>query len=262
VKKNLYEIFVNKLNVVGLITPLSEPSIIELAATANFDFVILDSEHGQQAPYSCESAILASKYLNIPFLIRIDRNSISKIPHYLDMDFDGIVVPHVTCKEDLIEIIKAIYYHPIGERGIGSCRANKYAVNIEMDKYIKEANELTSLLIQIEDEKALKYLEEILDEKRVNGVLIGLRDLSTSLGCPGKYKDPSVINAVLDIITHCNKKEIPVIIPVSKVSDALEYTKAGANGFLISFYSLVYDVFKSKVDDIRCSCLRYSTLNK
>ena len=53
----------------------------------------------------------------------------SDLNRYLDIGIDGIIIPNVNDIEDLNKIKENTYYPPIGSRGVGLSRANRFGDN-------------------------------------------------------------------------------------------------------------------------------------
>ncbi len=66
------------------------------------------------------------------------------------------------------------------------------------------------MIAQIEHIDAINNLEVILGVKGIDGTIIGPFDLSSSMGKPGKFHDPDVIDALLkyETISKKLKKEM------------------------------------------------------
>jgi 2-keto-3-deoxy-L-rhamnonate aldolase RhmA len=63
-------------------------------------------------------------------------------------------------------------------------------------------------VLQIETKKALDAREELLSVPGIDAVMIGPADLSISLGVPGEFQSPLVVDAMEAIKESCNKRGI------------------------------------------------------
>ena len=119
-KNNLKSRLLNGESVYGPFCKLQDPSVVEIAALANFDFVILDMEHGPLSVESVQNISRAAKAQNLEVVVRVTENNPANILRVLDVGVHSIQVPQVSTKEDAQEVVKSCYFHTQGERGM--CR--------------------------------------------------------------------------------------------------------------------------------------------
>ncbi len=179
----------NKYSIGSWIT-LNHFSIVEIMADAGFDWLCVDMEHSVTDYYEAQQLIAAIQAKGIKAYVRVGENNTRIIKRVLDAGADGIIVPMVNSKEDALKAINAVKYPPIGKRGVGLARAQKYGFGFE-DYKNYYANDI-NLIVQIEHIDAVKNLEEILSLDEIDGTFIGPYDLSGSMGKPGKYDDEDV----------------------------------------------------------------------
>ena len=116
------------------------------------------------------------------------------------MGIDGIIVPSINSKKDAIEIVNYCLYPPHGKRGAGLYRAQNYGIGFE--DYKKRLNDIV-IVAQIEHINAVNNIEEILSVDRVDSIIIGPYDLSSSMGFPGEYNRDDVQNALKKVEKIC-----------------------------------------------------------
>ena len=124
-------------------------------------------------------------------------------------------------------IIADCKYSPVGERGIGIGRAHKYG--IEFERYLKNANTETAIILQAESSEAAKNIEKIVAVEGVDAILIGPYDLSASLGKPGEINHPVVQSAIERIIDACQAATISMGIFGINAEAVLPYKEKGFN---------------------------------
>jgi len=95
--------------------------------------------------------------------------------------------------------VEAVKYYPLGERGLaaGSRPAN-YGFGLPMSEYVVQANADTLVCVQLEEQEALRNIDEILKVEGVDVFFVGPSDLSQSMGYPGKSGEPVVKQAMDD----------------------------------------------------------------
>ena len=186
---------------------LSSPSsaVMETLSSVGFDWIWIDMEHG---PFDTPSVLqmLHANSGNCHAIVRVPSNDETWIKRVLDLGPDGIIVPHVDTAEQARHAVACSKYPPVGIRSAGAGRAQLYGTN---GKYVPEANDLVSVLVQIEHKDALPNLEEILAVKGIDAAIIGPYDLSGSMGKFGQFNDPEVKDAIQRISKACAKAKVP-----------------------------------------------------
>ena len=191
---------------IGSWITLNHFSIVEIMADAGFDWLCVDMEHSVIDYFEAQQLIATIQSKGIKAYVRVGENNTRIIKRVLDAGADGIIVPMVNTKEEAVKAINAVKYPPIGNRGVGLARAQKYGFGFEEYKD-NEADDI-KLIVQIEHVDAVNNLEEILSLDAIDGTFIGPYDLSGSMGKPGKYDDDDVkevLQRYEDIVKKHNK---------------------------------------------------------
>ena len=175
---------------IGSWITLNHFSIVEIMADAGFDWLCVDMEHSVTDYFEAQQLIATIQSKGIKAYVRVGENNTRIIKRILDAGADGIIVPMVNSKEEAIKVINAVKYPPIGKRGVGLARAQKYGFGFE-DYKDNEADDI-KIIVQIEHLDAVNNLEEILSLEAIDGTFIGPYDLSGSMGKPGRYDDDDV----------------------------------------------------------------------
>jgi 2-dehydro-3-deoxyglucarate aldolase len=191
---NLKDKIRNQVPTLGTWLTIPHTSVVEILATAKFEWITLDLEHAAIDFESTLNLIAHIQGNGMKAFVRVSKNEEVVIKRVLDAGADGIIVPMVNSAADVQKMIDYIYYPPKGKRGVGLNRAQKYGVGFE--EYQTKLNNEIVLIAQIEHIDAINNLEEILAFDELDGTLIGPYDLSASMGIPGKYDAPIVKEAL------------------------------------------------------------------
>jgi 2-keto-3-deoxy-L-rhamnonate aldolase RhmA len=175
---------------IGSWITLNHPSIAEIMADAGFDWLCVDMEHSVTDYFEAQQLIATIQSKGIKAYVRVGENNTRIIKRVLDAGADGIIVPMVNSKEDAQKAIDAVKYPPIGKRGVGLARAQKYGFGF--DEYKNNVADNIQLIVQIEHIDAVNNLEDILSLEHIDGTFIGPYDLSGSMGKPGRFDDEDV----------------------------------------------------------------------
>ena len=179
----------------GLWLALADPTSAELGATAGFDWLLIDGEHG---PYDLRTILSVLRAI-APYpaqpVVRIPNHDASLIKQVLDIGATTLMVPMVETVEQARELVRATRYPPEGIRGVGStlARASRWG---DWKDYLAAANDRQCLLLQVESVSAVERAEAIARIDGVDGVFVGPVDLAASMGHLGRPDHPEVVSAV------------------------------------------------------------------
>jgi 2-keto-3-deoxy-L-rhamnonate aldolase RhmA len=183
--------------VYGVSVMIPSPQIVEMVGAAGFDWVLLDCEHGTLTLESVELMAMAAEACGITAIARPVTRSPEHILQVLDRGVMGVQVPHVNTAEDARQVVAAVKYHPLGQRGLAAgTRAAVYDSHGTLADYVKAANDATLIAIQLEEESAIRNIDELLKVDDIDVFFIGPSDLSQSMGHPGNPKAPAVADAI------------------------------------------------------------------
>jgi len=168
----------NKLTIGSWIT-IGNPSIPEIMSQADFEFLVIDIQHGIININQVQDMIMAIESFNITPLVRVTSNNVGLIAQCMDAGAYGVIVPLVNNKSDAIDAVKSTKYPPDGNRSTGLARAQGYG--FQFDQYKKNANKFSTVIVQIEHKDSIENIEEILSVNDIDGYMIGPYDLSASM---------------------------------------------------------------------------------
>jgi len=224
----------NQLTIGSWIT-IGHTSVVDIMASAGFEWLVIDIEHTSIDLSTAHNLISTIQANNMKALVRVSKNEEVVIKRILDMGADGIVVPMIKSKADALEAIDYAKYPPVGKRGVGLFRAQKYGLGF--DEYKKWVNEELVIIAQIEHIEAVKNIDDIITTEGIDGVIIGPYDLSGSMGYPGEYHREDVKDAIADVLSACKKHDFPSGFHVIE-SDPSKLQDRIAEGCTFLAYSL------------------------
>lgn len=229
----------NELSIGSWLT-IPHQAIIEIMGSAGFEWLTIDMEH---APISIETAVNLIGHIQgngMQALVRVSKNEEVIIKRVLDAGADGVIVPMIKNKEEAIQAVNFVKYPPIGKRGVGLNRAQKYGT--AFDTYQKWVKEELVVIAQIEHIDAVNNLEEIFSVEGIDGIIVGPYDLSASMGFPGEYDREDVKEALnkVDEITKRLNKPLGFHVIDSNHQKTLEKINKGYSflAFSIDFFFL------------------------
>lgn len=180
---------------------------VEVMALAGFEWLVVDIEHTSIGLETTQMLITTIQANGIKALVRVSKNEEVVIKKVLDMGADGIIVPMVCTEEEALQAVEYAKYPPVGKRGVGLYRAQKYGKGFE--EYKKWVNEELVIIAQIEHIDAVANIDEIIKVEGIDGTIIGPYDLSGSMGYPGEFEREDVKEAVQKVLDRCKEHNIP-----------------------------------------------------
>jgi 2-dehydro-3-deoxyglucarate aldolase/4-hydroxy-2-oxoheptanedioate aldolase len=213
-----------KKPLLGTLLTLPSPEIAEVFVDAGFDWLLIDMEHGLLT-YADTQRIIQAVGPSRPCLVRVPTNDSASVAKALDTGAAGLVFPHIIGVEQARAAIRAAKYPPKGTRSIGVARSQGYG------SYVKEsiewANRELVLIAQAEHIEAAKGIEALIAVPGIDGIFIGLFDLSASLNKPGEITDPEVEAAVKTIRDACSLAHLPLGILARNADAARDRIREG-----------------------------------
>jgi len=184
---------------IGCWLGLADSYIAEISAGAGFDWLVVDGEH---APNDLRSTLAQLQVIAARGSHAVVRPPIGEtwiIKQLLDAGAQTLLVPMVESAAQARELVAAVTYPPHGVRGVGSAlaRASDFAA---IGDYLTTAREEICLLAQVENQKGMEALDDILGVEGLDGVFIGPSDLAADMGFIGQAGAAEVKAAVLGAI--------------------------------------------------------------
>jgi kynurenine formamidase/2-keto-3-deoxy-L-rhamnonate aldolase RhmA len=152
-------------------------AVMELAAEAAPDAIVIDAQHGLWDRQTLEHAVgLVSN--RVPVLVRTADASAIAISQSLDTGAEGVIVPLIETDAQAASAVSAARFPPHGSRSGGGVRplARDFA------RYYAAANDRTVVGVMIETERGVHNAAAIVATAGIDFVLIGTGDLAISLG--------------------------------------------------------------------------------
>jgi 4-hydroxy-2-oxoheptanedioate aldolase len=210
-KKNLLKEKLDKgLAVTGILMQEPSTQALEILGILGFDWVLIDCEHSPMSIETAAHLILVGELRGITPFVRVAENELETALRYLAVGAMGIVVPGVSSPEDVERAVAAVKYPPEGQRGLGPSRVSDFGLLQPLPEYVKMANREIMILGLVESREGVERIDEILRTNGLDGVLLGVHDLSNSYGVSGQIDHPLVEEAIERVLTAGKKAGKPV----------------------------------------------------
>jgi 2-keto-3-deoxy-L-rhamnonate aldolase RhmA len=210
---------------------LADPAVGAVMANVGFDFLVLDAEHSPFDPETLRTMLLVLKDRQAVPIVRIRSNDESIVKQVLDWGAEGIMFPLILSAADARRAAGACRYPPRGVRGVNPREASNFFK--DFDHYMATANDRIVAILQVEREEAVHNLEEILQVRDLDALMIGPADLSFSLGIPMQFKHPKLQAAIEETVRKAKSAGIPVGVQWDDDIEHLkEYVGRGVTFFI------------------------------
>lgn len=194
---------------------ICDPNIAEIMSSSQYEWITFDLEHGSYSIDNLTNLVRAVELNKKLKFVRLPNKNLEICAQALDAGCDGLIIPNVKNKEELIKVRDLAYFSPLGKRGVGFSRTNLFGKNFKKKMDVKTKPFIVAM---IEDISAINNLDEILNVRGLDAILIGPYDLSCSLKITGKFNHPRFKSALNKIIHKTKKKKITLGLHILKRS--------------------------------------------
>jgi 2-keto-3-deoxy-L-rhamnonate aldolase RhmA len=170
----------------------------------------------------------------------------------LEIGAEGILVPRLKTKEDVIKAMEAVKYSPEGVRGFCPYVRSHEFMPKNWTKYLDKADSETMFIPLIEEKEAVDNIEEIALVEGIDWMWFGCGDLCMSMGLRGDMQHPLVMEAREKVLVACQRQNIPVAEIGWNVEQA---KKSIEDGFRVVMYTpdtnIIYKAMRRIVEDVK-----------
>src|SRR6201992_1535553 len=181
---------------------------VEIAAamaSAGFDWLFLDMEHGTMSLDACAQIAAAALNAGITPIARVPNGQYSIATRALDNGALGIVMPHVDTAAEAREVVEKLKYPPIGHRSMGGIGPHYGLRSASSSEAASALNAANLTIVMLETPTAIANAAEIAAVPGVDVLLIGSNDLCAEMGIPGDFGSDRLAEAYGTMIAACSK---------------------------------------------------------
>ena len=206
-----------------------DAAFVEIAGKLGFHIVWIEMEHAHISFGQAADLCRAAAGVGLATMIRIPDARRENVLRAAECGPDIIDLPMANSPEILEEFVRHARYAPEGSRGFfGASRAVGYGLSGDIVAEQRRINESLCLMGQIETREAVERAEALCAVEGVNAFLLGLGDLSSSLGVCGETGHPLVREAaerVLGVVKGSGK----IAVVAGAPADAAMWAQKGAD---------------------------------
>ena len=211
--------------------------VVEMAALAGFDGIILDTEHAAHGIESLPPLIAAARSRGIYPIARVRANDPSLIGAALDAGAAGVMVPQIGSAAQAKAAVSAARFSPSGARGANPwVRAADFGSDA---RWFERANQEAAIILLIEGAAGIEALQDIAPIPDLDAVFLGPMDLSHSLGVPGETEHPKVLQAIADAVRHTEERRIRSGVFTPHASKVQSWVDRGVRFVAVSIDTII-----------------------
>ena len=214
---------------IGFWLTLESPTATEIAATAGYDWLLLDLEHTANTLASIGHHVLAARGGSAELVVRIPSVDPVLTKNLLDAGVRSIMYPYVDTVEQARLAAAATRYPPHGIRGVaGNMRGSGFG---RYRDYLARSAEEICVVVQVETPRAVEAIAGIGAVDGIDGIFVGPNDLSANMGLLGRSDAPEVRAKIAEARTR--------ILATGKAAGILNFKPAEAKALLADGFSFI-----------------------
>jgi 4-hydroxy-2-oxoheptanedioate aldolase len=219
----------------GGVLAIPNPHVAELYATAGFDYLIIDLQHGLHDYRSMATCVQILNMTKVLSVVRVVPNDFDTIGRALDAGANGVIAAMLEDAAGARSVACSAKYPPLGGRSFGPLRSHAYAGS----DYLGFANETTLCAGLIETARGVDNVSTILGTPGIDGVYVGVTDLKISLGMSiageASEQRPDVLNGMYSqIVSEARRVGKVAGIHCGNTAEATHFLELGFNLISIS----------------------------
>jgi len=185
---------------IGAFSDLASPLAAELLGRAGMDWTVLDLEHGEATEADLLALLYAVAATPMAAIVRPQSVERLRVGRALDLGAAGIMLPQLQSIEQVREAVSFLRYPPTGVRGVALRTRGGGLGSLSHADVARVVNERIVGIVQIESVGAVAAADEIAALDAVDVLFVGPSDLSHSLGSPGRFDDPTYLEALRTVM--------------------------------------------------------------
>jgi 2-keto-3-deoxy-L-rhamnonate aldolase RhmA len=136
-----------------------------------------------------------------------------------------VMFPRLDTIDDVRAAVQHLRYPPEGDRGVATYN-RVYDFGLHPEGLVT-ANDSVVGIVQVESRRALSAVTDIAAIPGVDVLFVGPRDLSTDLGCPGRFDHPEFTDALDQVLTATKNAGVAAGILAGDARQAAAYAGLG-----------------------------------
>lgn len=140
---------------------INNVEIVNYAAAAGYDSILIDLEHGTLDLATTGALSIMALQVGVTPIVRVAANTSEWISRVLDAGAQALIVPHINSATEARRVVKYAKFAPVGERSATNSMPQFRYENLSFKAGNIVSNEMTTVICMIESEEALTNLEYV-----------------------------------------------------------------------------------------------------
>jgi len=210
-----------------MIQDVRSPSIGQIMARAGCDFVFFDMEHGPFDLGIIADMVKVTRLEGVTPLVRVPGYAYEYLVRPMDAGAMGVMVPRIESRAQVESIVECLMYPPVGVRGLSADKGHNDFSAQDMWGFAEQANKENLIILQIEQEKAIENIDDILSVPGVGAAVLGPNDLAMSMGIHEKDTLAALESTIQIVLDSAKKHNIPCGIHIGNLEWLIEWERRG-----------------------------------
>lgn len=242
-------------NAYGTCITVNTPIWPGLVASADLDFVFIDTEHIPIDRSELAKMCRIYQANNLSPIVRILKSDPYRASQAIDDGAIGVITPYLENTKQIKELVGATKFRPLKGEKLNAILSGEGQPGAEIKSYLEKNNNGNLCIANIESVPAAERLDELLSIQGLDAVFIGPHDLSVNMGIPEQYDHPDFIKMVKTIVRKSREHTLGVGIHFSlEPQRQIYWIKEGVNMIIHSSdMALFSQRLNSDVNEIKRS---------
>ncbi len=210
-----------------MLQELRSPAIPQVMATAGFDFIFIDMEHGAFNWETMADMVKVTRLTGMTPFVRVSDDQYHLIARVLDAGAQGIMVPRVESREQVENVVQWSKFPPQGCRGCSILKGHSDYQPQPLQDFTQHLNRENMVILQIERKLAVDNIDDLLAVPGVDAAIAGPNDLALSLGIAEDMHHPLMVESLDTIVAACCRHGLPCGMHVGSLEALTEWMARG-----------------------------------
>jgi len=182
--------------VLATVAHFTDPQSAELIGLMGIDCLWIDLEHQPIGMGEFENMVRAARVGDMDVMARPAKGEMMRMARLIEAGASVIMYPRCESAAEAESIVRHAKFPPLGERGFFSASPDNPYCLTPMTDYLREANEQTVLLAQVESPAAVEQARAMAEVEGIDMLFFGPGDFSMMAGVPGEFDGEVVRQAM------------------------------------------------------------------
>jgi 2-keto-3-deoxy-L-rhamnonate aldolase RhmA len=210
-----------------MLQELRSPAIPEVMATAGFDFIFIDMEHGAFNWETMADLVKVTRLTGMTPFVRVSDDQYHLVARVFDAGAQGIMVPRVERREQVEKVLQWSKFPPEGCRGCSILKGHSDYQPQPLQDFTRHLNRENMVILQIERKAAVEDIDDLLSVPGVDAAIVGPNDLALSLGIANNMHHPLMVQSLDAIVAACQRHGVPSGMHVGNLEALSEWMAKG-----------------------------------